>query len=142
MRYIQRALLLVVVAVTAVVGAFAQTIKGTVVDNQTREPIIGATVALTGEKVSGTITDFDGNFQLQVKELPAVIVVGFTGYRNQEIDVYDVDEPVEVELVESHSFIEQVVVVGYGVQKRQQLTASISSIKEEFLSFFRFSGPW
>lgn len=134
MRYIQRILLLVVVATTAVVGAFAQTIKGTVVDNRTKEPIIGATVATTGEKISGTITDFDGNFQLLVKELPAVIVVGFTGYRNQEIDVYDTEEPILVDLVESRSFIEQVVVVGYGVQKRQQLTSSISSVKEELLS--------
>lgn len=134
MRHRQRILLLVVVAFTAAVGSFAQTIKGTVVDSKSKEPVIGAAIVLTEDKGVGTITDFDGNFKINVKDLPTSITVNFTGYRAQDIEVYDTEEPVEVLLVESRSFIEQVVVVGYGVQKRQQLTSSISSVKDELLS--------
>lgn len=134
MKQSKRILLLVVVAITAVLGSYAQTIRGTVVDSKTKEPVIGATIRVAEDKKGGTITDYNGEFQLQVKELPTVITVYYTGYRQQEIDIYDTDEPVNVELAENRSLIEQVVVVGYGVQKRQQLTASISSVKEELLN--------
>lgn len=131
---IRRILLLVVAAITATLGAYAQTIKGIVIDSKTKEPIIGATIRVGNDKKGGTVTNLDGEFQLKVNEIPTVITVFSTGYRQQEIDVYDADEPISVELAESRSLIEQVVVVGYGVQKRQQLTASISSVNEELLS--------
>lgn len=130
---IRRILLLVVAAITATLGTYAQTIKGIVIDSKTKEPIIGATIRVGNDKKGGTVTNFDGEFQLKVNEIPTVITVFSTGYRQQEIDVYDADEPISIELAESRSLIEQVVVVGYGVQKRQQLTAAISSVREELL---------
>lgn len=134
MRNRQRIISLALTVIAATVGAFAQTINGTVVDSNTKEPIIGAAIAVAENPRGGVISNFDGEFQVQATQFPTVITVSFTGYRTQEIDIYDNEEPVVVELVESHSFIDQVVVVGYGVQKRQQLTSSISSIKDELLS--------
>ncbi len=133
MKNVRRLLTVVLLVVATVSGALAQTLKGTVVDARNGESILGATVYVNNDKKNGTVTDMDGRFALNVKGLPAVIKVNFTGYRAQEIEVYDVDEPITVELVEGGSLIEQVVVVGYGVQKRQQLTASISSVNEELL---------
>lgn len=134
MGFRKRFFTVVVTVITAVAGALAQNIKGTVVDSRSGEPIIGATIQIGNDKKGGTITNIDGGFQIKAKELPVVLTVNFTGYRQQEIDVYEAEEPVKVELVESSSLIEQVVVVGYGVQKRQQLTSSISSVSEDVLS--------
>lgn len=122
-----------VVATVTVAGAFAQTIKGKVVDSRSGEPIIGATIQIGAEKKNGAITDVDGLFQINAKSLPAVLTVNYTGYRKQEIDVYEAEEPVEVDLVESRSMIDQVVVVGYGALKRQQLTSSIATVSKDVL---------
>ena len=133
MRFRIRIFTVVVVAITSVAGALAQNIKGVVVDARSGEPIIGATIQIGNDKKGGTVTNYDGAFQIKAKELPVVLNVNYTGYRQQEIDVYEAEEPVRVELVESTSLIDQVVVVGYGVQKRQQLTSSISSVSDELL---------
>ena len=124
---------MVVAATITVAGAFAQTIKGKVVDSRSGEPIIGATIQLENDKKNGVVTDFDGLFKIDVKDLPTVLTINYTGYRKQQIDVYEADEPIEVDLVESSSMIDQVVVVGYGVQKRQQLTSSIVSVSKDVL---------
>lgn len=129
----KRLVAVVVIVIAAVVGAFAQTIKGTVVDARTQEPIIGAAIQIGSDKKGAVATDFNGEFKINSKEIPTVITVTYTGYRTQEIDIYDTEEPVVVELTENSSLIEQVVVVGYGVQKRQQLTASISTVDKELL---------
>lgn len=129
----KRIIAVVVAATVTAVGAFAQTIKGKVVDSHSGEPIIGATIQIGNDKNNGVITDIDGQFRIKAKELPTVLTINFTGYRKQEVDVYEADEPVQVDLVESSSLIEQVVVVGYGVQKRQQLTSSISSVNQDVL---------
>lgn len=115
------------------ITTLAQQIKGTVVDSKTGGAIIGATVQIGEDKKTGVITNYDGEFTVKANGLPAVLTVDYVGYRRQEIDVYDADEPIKVELVESMSLINQVVVVGYGVQKRQQLTASISSVGDDIL---------
>lgn len=133
MRFRIRLFTVVVVAIASVAGALAQNIKGVVVDARSGEPIIGATIQIGNDKKGGTVTNYDGAFQIKAKELPVVLNVNYTGYRQQEIDVYEAEEPVRVELVESTSLIDQVVVVGYGVQKRQQLTSSISSVSDELL---------
>ena len=133
MRFRIRLFTVVVVAIASVAGALAQNIKGVVVDARSGEPIIGATIQIGNDKKGGTVTNYDGVFQIKAKELPVVLNVNYTGYRQQEIDVYEAEEPVRVELVESTSLIDQVVVVGYGVQKRQQLTSSISSVSDELL---------
>lgn len=124
----------VIASIIAVGGAFAQTIKGTVIDSKTGEPIIGATIQIGKDHKNGAVTNIDGAFSINATKVPVTLIVNYTGYRKQEIEVYDDEEPIIIQLSESLSFIDQVVVVGYGVQKRQQLTASISSVGSDILS--------
>lgn len=133
MRNKKRIIAVIVIYIVTVTGALAQTIKGIVIDSRSGETIIGATIQVGNDKKGGTVTNVEGHFEINVKELPAVLTVNYTGYRRQEIDVYEADEPITIELVENSSLIDQVVVVGYGVQKRQQLTASISSVGDDII---------
>ena len=111
------------------------TITGRVTDAVSGEGIIGATVVPKSSKELGSVTDIDGNFTLVTKEkLPLTISVQYIGYRPQEVDVYDAEESVDVQLTESFSRINEVVVVGYGTQKRTQLTGSVTTLDEEIFS--------
>ena len=92
----------------------AVTVKGTVVD-ASGEPVIGASVLMKGT-TTGTITDIDGNFSLaNVK--PGILVVSYIGYKTQEIQVKG-GTPVKVVLEEDSEVLDEVVVVGYGTQKK------------------------
>ena len=86
------------------------------------------------EKGQGVVTDIDGNFSLQTKvEAPLTLRVEYVGYRALDVDVYDFEEPVEISLIDNASRLNEVVVVGYGAQKRLELTSSISSVGEDLL---------
>mgnify|MGYP000027112444 CR=1 FL=1 len=106
-------------------------VKGRVCD-ENKQPIIGANVYWEGTQ-NGTTSDVDGNFVLEVKELPTTLQVNFIGYREQQIDVYDSSEPVVVALSEATDVLQEVVVVGYGVQKRRELTSAISTVDKSLL---------
>ena len=112
--------------------ATAQTVlTGHIVDAANGEPLIGAQV-LVKTKDIGTVTDLEGNFRLETKEsLPLTLSVDYIGYRSQEIDVYDDSESIEIELTENVNTLGEVVIVGYGTQKRTQLTGSVTSVKAE-----------
>ncbi|GHU88022.1 SusC/RagA family TonB-linked outer membrane protein [Bacteroidia bacterium] len=107
------------------------TIHGKVIDERTGETIIGANISVKGTTInSGTATNLDGVFDLLVPSLPATITVSYIGYRTQEIDVYEAPkETLVILLVEDLNALNEVVVVGYGTQKRSELTGSVSSIK-------------
>ena len=116
------------------VASLAQNIHGTVVDAQSGEPIVGAAVSLKSDKGGRTlaITDIDGKFAINVKDFPTTIVVSYTGYSNEEYDVYEAtDEDLQVELHDDFNALNEVVVVGYGTQKRQQLTGSVTTVKAD-----------
>jgi len=125
------------IAIVIPFSTFAQQtgsrIEGKVVDSKSGEPIIGATVAST-DGASGTVSDESGNFRLLLKSLPATISVKFLGYKTEEIDVYDNSEPIFVYLVEDRNVLNEVVVVGYGTQKRKELTGAVSSVSQIALS--------
>ena len=132
----RRTLVLLAVWLTAL-ATTAQTLKGSVKDSRTGEAIIGATVALKSGHtlVGGVTTDIDGNFTLKVNKVPAVLVVNYAGYNQEEIDLYEVsDEAVEVALTENLNSLNEIVVVGYGTQKRKAITGSVASIKNDELS--------
>ena len=108
----------------------AQTVKvkGQVVD-ETGEPLVGATVKVKDSN-AGTITDFDGNFQLDVKS-NATLVISYLGYKNREVAVRGraIIDPIKLE--SDNNVLDQVVVVGYGTQKKADLTGSVSIVNAE-----------
>ena len=101
-------------------------ITGTVVD--ATGPVIGASVMEKGTS-NGTITDLDGNFTLSVKP-GATIVVSFIGFETQEI-VVDNRENFQITMKDNNAVLEEVVVVGYGVQKKKLVTGATVQVKGE-----------
>ena len=91
-KQILRYLLIAVSLIVGSITTLAQSLKGKVVDSRTQEPIIGAHVSIKGDKntTAGTTTDIDGKFNINVKHYPTALVVSYTGYNNEEIDVYEV----------------------------------------------------
>ena len=102
-------------------------ITGTVVDAQ--GPVIGASVVEKGKSGNGVITDFDGNFSLKVSP-GATIVVSYIGYVTQEIAVGN-QSTFNITLKEDNTSLEEVVVVGYGVQKKKLVTGATVQVKGE-----------
>ncbi|MBO6078905.1 MAG: SusC/RagA family TonB-linked outer membrane protein, partial [Bacteroidaceae bacterium] len=127
--------ILILLAVTTLIVTAQTVLTGNITDAATGEPLISAQVSVkSGKKGVGTITDLDGNFRLETREsLPLTLSVEFIGYRTQEIDVYDDSEPVDIQLSENVNTLSEVVIVGYGTQKRTQLTGSVTSVKADIL---------
>ena len=110
----------------------AQTIKvsGQVVD-QDGEPLIGATVRVKGSQ-AGSVTDIDGNFQLDAPS-NATLVVSYVGYKDSEIAVRGRAIIEKIQLESDSQVLDQVVVVGYGTQKKADLTGSVSIVNADEL---------
>ena len=124
-----------IIVLAATVSAFAQTtLTGRITDARTGEPLIGASLVPKSSKELGAVTDIDGNFKLVTNvELPLTLSVQFIGYRSQEVDVYDASEPVDIQLIDASDRLNEVVIIGYGAQKRLELTSSISTVNQELL---------
>ena len=103
-------------------------IKGTIVDSKTGEPIIGASVKVKGTK-HATITDVDGNFELNAPE-GAPLLVSYVGYKNEE---FEARNGMKIEIHEDSESLDEVVVVGYGTQKKESLTGAMANIKADKL---------
>ena len=106
------------------------TVKGTVLDAN-NEPIIGASVLMKGT-TNGTITDIDGNFTLSNIN-PGTLVVSYIGYKTREINVNG-SAPVKIILQEDSEVLDEVVVVGYGTQKKVNLTGAVSVVEGDQLA--------
>ena len=107
-------------------AAWAQiTITGTVID-ATNEPLIGVTVQVAGQ-MGGTVTDFDGNYQIKVENDDVSLKFSYIGYKDQVIPVKG-KTVVNVTMQEDAEVLEEVVVVGYGTQKKESLTGAVSAI--------------
>ena len=106
--------------------SFAQGIKGTVID-ENGEPVIGATVADMSNTKNATITDFDGNFVINVKS-GQTITISYIGYEAQTVAAKN---GMTVRLQPDNKVLDEVVVVGYGVQKKSSVTGAISQVKPE-----------
>jgi TonB-linked SusC/RagA family outer membrane protein len=120
-------------------------ISGKVLDEKTKDPAIGASILLVGVRGVGTVSDADGNFSLTVKSLPVTVSVNYMGYQTQVVDVYESADPVVILLREDLNALSEVVVIGYGTQKRQDITGSIASVstaalKQQAVSFDKLLG--
>ena len=124
MKRIRLLMMLALVWMTAT--SFAQGIKGTVID-ENGEPVIGATVADMSNTKNATITDFDGNFVINVKS-GQTITISYIGYETQTVAAKN---SMTVRLQPDNKVLEEVVVVGYGVQKKSSVTGAISQVKPE-----------
>lgn len=118
----------------ALAAVYAQNIqvKGTVISATDNEPLPGVNVSVKGNTTIGTITDFDGNFILSVPS-DATLQVSFIGFKTEEIPVAGKPE-IRVVLKEDTETLEEVVVVGYGVQKKSVVTASIAKVSSDDLA--------
>ena len=114
---------------TTVVFAQQKPIKGTVVD-ATGEPLIGVNVSVKGTAI-GIITDIDGKYTLEVPT-NATLVFSYIGYRTQELSVGN-QTTINITMQEDTQNIDEVVVVGYGVQKKETVTGSVSTLKGDDL---------
>lgn len=115
------------------VGLFAQNayvIKGTVTDANSKEPLVGVTIAEKGQP-NGTISDLDGNFTIKTNP-KATLTFSYIGYRTQEVKADKT--AISVELKENAQVTNEVVVVGYGTQKKVNLTGAISQIDGDAIS--------
>ena len=123
---------LTVCPVTASAAVTQQTIKvkGQVVD-QDGEPLIGATVRVKGAS-SGSVTDIDGNFQIDAAS-NATLVISYVGYKDREVAVRGRAQIDAIQMEADSHMLDQVVVVGYGTQKKADLTGAVSIVNAEEL---------
>ena len=123
----------ILILLTVTVGALAQTVTGTVTDQY--GPVIGASVMVQGTKI-GAVTDMDGKFILEnvpnVKK--AVLKITYIGMKDQVVSLEGRTSGIQVHMEENISQLEDVVVIGYGTQKRGNLTGSIASVSGETLA--------
>jgi len=117
---------------TPVMASVAQTqpikVSGQIVDSD-GQPLIGATVMVKGSS-TGAVTDLDGNFQLDAPS-DGTLVLSYVGFKDREIAVNGRAMLGEIELSADDQMLEQVVVVGYGVQKKADLTGSVSIVNAD-----------
>jgi TonB-linked SusC/RagA family outer membrane protein len=115
---------------TGSASLLAQTVKGTVVDNRTNEPIVGATIRIGADVESnGVVTDLNGQFSLKAPSLPVVIRVSYIGYHPQEIDIYELSDAITIHLSEDLNLLNEVVVIGYKQTRQKDVTGAISTVK-------------
>lgn len=106
-----------------------QKLKGQVIDATTGEPVIGVNVLVKGS-TNGTITDIDGKYELNAPA-DAILQISFIGYKTVEIAATTSEQTIK--LHEDTETLDEVVVVGYGVQKKESLTGAMSTLKENRL---------
>ena len=111
-------------------SAFAQknTFKGVVLDDQ-GEPVIGATIQVKGQKGAGAITDLDGNFIIDT-DAKSTLVITYIGFKETEVKP---SANMRITLKQDDKTLDEVVVVGYGVQKKSVVTAAIAKVGSEDL---------
>lgn len=126
LKRLMMSMLSLMISVPLLLAQWSVQVRGKVVDNQ-NEPIIGASVLEKGTN-NGVITDIDGNYQLSVQQ-GATLMFSFIGYVSQEHLVSGATLNIVME--EDVQSLDEVVVIGYGVQRKSSLTGAVSSVKSE-----------
>jgi TonB-dependent starch-binding outer membrane protein SusC len=116
---------------TLSVSAANYPVKGTVIDEKTNTALIGVSVLVEGTTV-GAITDVDGNFSIDAPSSNSVLIFSYVGYNTQKIKVNG-QPKIKVVLTEDAKNLDEIVVVGYGTQKKSVVTGAIASIKSKDL---------
>lgn len=122
------------------VSAFAQTqrtVTGTVID-ENGEPLIGATVKVVGESI-GAATDIEGNFSVNVPKSAKQLVISYVGYDNLTVDI--TSDNMTITMKPNSELLDEVVVIGYGVRKKDDLTGSVSTVSEKDFNKGMISSP-
>lgn len=128
-----RCLLLLVLVAGLQQHTMAQiNVTGQIRDSEDSSPVVGATVLVKGTG-TGTITDVDGNFSIEVPSPDDVLVFSYVGYESQEIPV-DNQRVINVSLAVSASQLDEIVVVGYGTVRKSDLTGSVGSVNGDELN--------
>ena len=126
MKTILKFFLLIVLLITGTSGIMGQiSINGRVTDTD-GNPVIGANIAVKGTNV-GVITDVDGKFTLKVPSAESIISVSFIGYLTKEIEI-GTRTSIDITLETDATSLDEVVVIGYGTQKKVNLTGSLSTV--------------
>lgn len=112
-------------------GASPITVSG-VVSDQNNQPLIGVTITLKGVRSGGTVTDVSGKFKINVPKSTETLVISYVGYNTIEVPVNN-RTVVNIKMEEDTQAIDDVVVVGYGVQKKVTVTGSVSTIETKEL---------
>lgn len=108
--------------------ASARTVRGTVTEAATGEPVLGASVVVKGNQKVGTSTDIDGKFTLDVPDNAKTLVVSYIGMQPEEVKIQD---NMEIKLIESASNLDEIVVVGYSTSTKRDLISSVSTVKSD-----------
>lgn len=127
----QRFLFFVFFVVCSTMAMAQGKVSGNVIDEM-GNPIIGASVIVKGTSM-GSVTDFDGNFEIPNVQPNATLVISYIGYVTQEINLGG-RRSINVTLLEDKKVLEEVVVVGYGVQKKSDVTGAMTSVTSEDLN--------
>lgn len=125
--------------VSTAYGQQGSTITGTIVDNQNNTPLPGVNVMEKGTN-NGTTTDFDGNFSLQVSSTDAILQITYIGFKTQEINLNG-QTSIQIVLEVDTQSLEEVVVIGYGTQKKSDLTGAIGSMNSAALTQRSMNNP-
>lgn len=130
----KRSICVFLILFTSSIAIYSQTIlKGHVFDEKTKEPITGATV-VEKSTTNGVSTGLDGEYSLRLSaKRPVTIVISLLGYQKQEIVVGVGEEILDIQLEEDANALDEVVVVGYGTQRRKELTGAVTSVSKNTL---------
>lgn len=118
--------LLLLFMIMLVMPVYSQVITGKVIDANNKEPIIGASIQVKGTSI-GTMSDLDGQFKITVKDKNASLQVSYVGYKTV-VQPLNGKTSITITLQKSTQELDQVVVIGYGVQKKSDLTGAIASV--------------
>lgn len=125
----QRSLMLLLLLLFGAVGAFAQTTVTGIVEDNNGDPVIGASVIVKGT-ANGVVTDLNGNFKIEVPNEKAILVINYVGCKTVEVTAKN---GIKVILEEDSNLLDEVVVVGYGVQRKSDLTGAVASVNSKEL---------
>jgi len=122
---------LLILALGCMSYSYAQeTVSGDVFSDLEKVPVPGVSVYVKGEPKGAVTTDFDGKFKIKVQQKEGILVFSYVGFKTKEVS-YSSTQKLTVSLTEEVSTLNEVVVVGYGSQKRSDVTGAISSVKSD-----------